>query len=43
MAYLFLGAVVGVFTVFGAFVLISDKRIPKEKQSELKEYIQNEG
>ena len=43
VAYLFLGAVVGVFTVFGAFVLISDKRIPKEKQSELKEYIQNEG
>ena len=24
-------------------ILISDKRIPKEKQSELKEYIQNEG
>lgn len=31
MAYLFLGAVVGCFTVFGAFALISDKRIPKEK------------
>ena len=35
-AYLFLGAVVGSFTIFGLFVLISDKRIPKEKLMENK-------
>lgn len=31
MAYLFLGTVVGVFTLFGSFALISDKRFPKEE------------
>lgn len=40
-AYLFLGAVVGTFTIFGLFALISDRRIPKEKQEEMKAYIQS--
>lgn len=31
-AYLFLGAVVGTFTIFGLFALISDRRIPKENR-----------
>ncbi len=33
MAYLFLGAVVGTFTIFGAFALISDKRNPKQENN----------
>ncbi len=33
MAYLFLGAVVGTFTIFGYFALISDKRNPKQENN----------
>lgn len=38
-AYLLLGSIVIAAIIFGAFMLVSDRRIPKEKQQEIKNYI----